>query len=109
MVRDRLLVLAERRALLVQRAQAERTRLEAVVERADGVHSLLAGVRNLFDELRCRPLLLAAAVALFFVLRPRRALKWLTRGWSLWRPYRGTQRWWSRVAAAAGPAPGRTV
>jgi hypothetical protein len=43
-----------------------------------------------------------AGVALLAVLRPRRTLAWLARGWSLWRLARGAQGWWRRFSAAAG-------
>jgi len=44
-------------------------------------------------------------------MRPRRTLKLLVSGWSLWRLYRRARRWWDRlasVAAAPAPAPPKT-
>jgi hypothetical protein len=109
MTRARLLALAERRALLRTRAQQERAALASLVGRADGAAGvavrLLSGAERVLEEIKRRPLFAAAGVALFVALRPRRALGWLAKGWSLWRLYRGAQRWWQRYAAA--PAEGR--
>ena len=106
MTRARLIRLAERRARLVERAKAERESVAALVARADDAASVLGTVRRLLEELRRRPLIVAAGAAFFIALRPRRALKWLARGWSLWRLYRGARRWWLRLAAAPGAPAG---
>ena len=106
MTRSRLLAIAERRALLKARAQAERESLAALAARADGAGrlagSVLAAGRRMLEEMRRQPLLVVAGAALLVALRPRRAFKWILKGWSLWRMYRGAQRWWQRVAAASG-------
>jgi len=95
-MRARLLALAERRARLTALAGAERESLAAFVARTDGAVGKVAGalavVRRQLGKLRDQPLLVAAAVALLVVLRPRRALGWALKGWSLWRAYRGAQR-----------------
>ena len=105
MTRERLLVLAERRARLVERARAERESVAALVARADDAASWLATGRRLLDELRRQPLIVALGAASLIALRPRRALTWLARGWSLWRLYRGARRWWLRIAGTpAAPA-----
>lgn len=101
MMRARLIDLAERRARLTGRAGAEREALAALVARGEAAAAWLETARNLFAELKRRPLLVAAAVALVTALRPRRVLKLLAGGWSLWRLYRNARRWWMRVAAAA--------
>ena len=109
-MRERLLALAERRARLVARAQAERESINALLAPADGVAalaaSLLRAARSLLDQATRHPLLAAAGVALLVVLRPQRSLSWLARGWSLWRLYRGARGWWLRFAATAGAPAG---
>jgi YqjK-like protein len=102
--RARLITLAERRARLAQRAQGEREQLATLLERGDGALAWLEPGRRMLQALARRPLLVAAAVALLFVLRPRRTLKWLASGWSLWRLYRQASRWWQRLDAAGAPA-----
>ena len=108
MMRGRLLLLAERRAGLAARASAERESLAAFMARTDGPVRMatraLAVGRRLLDELRRQPLLVAAGVALLIAFRPRRALGWALKGWSLWRTVRGLQRWW-QVASAVIAAP----
>jgi len=108
MMRGRLLLLAERRAGLAARASAERESLAAFMARTDGAVRMatraLAVGRRLLDELRRQPLLVAAGVALLIAFRPRRALGWALKGWSLWRTVRGLQRWW-QIASAVIAAP----
>lgn len=102
-MRARLIRLAERRAQLLQRARAEREHLAALVARGDGALGWLDAGRRMLQELGRRPLIVVAAVALLVALRPRRTLKWLASGWSLWRLYRQASGWWQRLDAAAGP------
>jgi hypothetical protein len=110
-MRERLLALAERRAHLAARAQTEREALAALLVPADGAGALAAmllrTVRRAMEAAQRQPLLAIAGVALLAVLRPRRALTWLARGWSLWRLYQGARGWWLRFAAANPPAPRR--
>jgi hypothetical protein len=56
----------------------------------------------LLEELRRRPLLCAAVVALTIALRPRRALGWALKGWTAWRAVRSAQRWWQLLSTAIG-------
>jgi hypothetical protein len=104
-MRERLLALAERRAQLRARAQAERASLTSLLAPADAAANLAASVirvaRNVIDQAARHPLLTVAGVALLAALRPRRALVWLGRGWSLWRLYRGARGLWLRFAAPA--------
>ena len=108
-MRERLLALAERRARLVARAQAERENLSALLAPADAMASLavsLSGsVRRVLDQARRYPLAVLAGVALLVALRPRRAITWLSRGWSLWRLYRGARDWWMRFESATAGTP----
>lgn len=107
MMRTRLLAIAERRARLTVRANAERESLAASMAHTDGPVRIatmaLAAGRRLLDEVRKQPLLAAAGVVLLIVLRPRRALGWALKGWSLWRTVHGLQRWWHLASAAIGP------
>ena len=105
--RAHLLEIAERRARYVERARAEREQVAAFAARADGALAWVDTGRRMLQELARRPLIIAAAVALFFALRPRRALKWLASGWSLWRFYRQARRLWQRLDAAIGAPPAR--
>ena len=109
-MRVRLLALAERRARLQARAESERASLAALLAPADGaaaaaVAVFRAGGRAL-AEARRHPLIMIAGIALLGALRPRRALTWLARGWSLWRLYRGAQGWWLRFSELAGAPAG---
>ena len=109
-MRERLLALAERRARLVARAQDERAAISALLAPADGmasmVVSLFRSARRAVAEARNHPLVVIIGVALLVALRPRRAIVWLSRGWSLWRLYRGAHGWWLRfVAASDAPRP----
>jgi hypothetical protein len=90
-MRERLLALAGRRARLVVRAQAERETMAALLARTDGAASLVRTARRALDQAGRHPLIVVAGVALLVALRPRRAITWLARGWSLWRLYRRAQ------------------
>ena len=105
MSRARIVALAERRAQLVERARHEREAVAGLLARTDAPVQLaaqaLAKGKRLLAELRERPAIAAAGVALLIALRPRRAFGWLLKGWSAWRLYRGAQRFWQRVSAEA--------
>jgi hypothetical protein len=109
-MRARLIVLAERRARLQARAQSEREMLAAALTPTDGAAlaavSAYRAVRRALEEARRHPLFMAIGVALLVALRPRRALGWLARGWSLWRLYRGARGWWLRFSELAGAPAG---
>ncbi|HEY8068575.1 MAG TPA: YqjK family protein [Burkholderiales bacterium] len=104
-MRQRLLALAESRARLVARAREERAAIAALLAPADGAAflsvSLFRAALRALEEARHHPLLAVFGVTLLAALRPRRAIGWLARGWSLWRLYRGAYGWWQRFAAAA--------
>jgi len=110
MTRQRLLVLAERRASLAARAQAERETIVAALAPIDAAASLAASVtrlaRDLLGHAARYPFAVFAGVALLAALRPKRAITWLSRGWSLWRLYRGARGWWLRYAAPDTAAAG---
>jgi hypothetical protein len=99
--RERLIAWRERRAALLAQADAEREALAAVLARTDvAAHWLEAGIAA-GAELRRHPAWIGAGAALLFVLRPKRVLKWLASGWSLWRVYRGARAWLYRAAPEA--------
>ena len=106
-MRARLILLAERRARLQAQAQTEREMLAAVLTPADGVARTAVAAygvaRRALAEARRHPLFMAVGIALLVALRPRRALGWLARGWSLWRLYRGAQGWWLRFSELTRP------
>lgn len=110
-MRKRLLELAEHRAYLVARAQTERAAIDAILAPADAAaslaSSLAAAARSAREQARRHPLTVVFGVMLLVALRPRRAMIWLSRGWSLWRLYRGARGWWLRLegnnTAAAAP------
>jgi hypothetical protein len=99
-MRERLLALAERRARLQARARSERESIAVLLAPADSAVAVFRAAQGALAEARRHPLIMVAGVALLVALRPRRALSWLARGWSLWRLYRGAYAWWQRFAAA---------
>jgi hypothetical protein len=107
-MRERLLTLAGTRARLCARAQAERDQLSALLAPVDAAASaadtLFRAGRRIAGHARRHPLPVIAGVALLVALRPRRALAWLARGWSLWRLYRGASGLWLRFTQSPGPA-----
>ena len=88
MIRERLLELREQRALLVAHAAQERVDLDVLVERAESVAIWVERGRAAVAYLKAHPGWVAAGVALLVALRPRKALKWLATGMSLWRGWR---------------------
>ena len=107
-MRARLLALAERRARLSARAASERATINALLAPADAAASLasalLAATRSLRQQARRYPFAVTAGMALLVALRPKRAITWLSRGWSLWRLYRGARGWWLRFEASGTAA-----
>ena len=104
MMRDRLLALAEQRTRLVAHAQAERETFSAMLAPADAAASLAASVtrlaRSVLEQAARYPLSVVVGMALLVALRPKRAITWLSRGWSLWRLYRGARGWWLRFESS---------
>jgi hypothetical protein len=102
-MRARLIELHRRRALLVAKAAAEREQLAGYLTRADAALAWLGRIRSTFSRVGEHPLLLAAAAVLVVAWRPRRVLKLLAGGWSLWRLYRRALRLWTRFAPLLQP------
>ncbi|MNC86216.1 hypothetical protein D3C83_18560 [compost metagenome] len=42
------------------------------------------------------------ALALLIAVRPRRALGWALKGWTVWRTVRSAQRWWQLLSTTIG-------
>jgi len=112
MMRERLLALAEHRTRLALRAESERAELSAMLAPADAAAALAASVARvasgLAEQAARYPWIVVAGVALLAALRPRRAMSWLTRGYSMWRLYRGAQGVWQRFSGARMHAAART-
>ncbi|OGA01109.1 MAG: hypothetical protein A2Z64_03810 [Betaproteobacteria bacterium RIFCSPLOWO2_02_67_12] len=109
MMRARLIELRERRQRLAARAQLEREQLAVQLARADVALAWLERGRSALEAVRRRPLVLAAAAALILALRPRRTLRLLAGGWSLWQLYRRAQSWWERIAPPVQKPAGRAT
>ena len=95
-VRERLIVLRERRARLVDRAAGERERLATVVQGATALEPWVAMAQRLAAEARRHPAWVIGALAFFVALRPRRAFSLALRGWSLFQIYRRGRQLWDR-------------
>ena len=93
MTRERLIALRERRAELIARADSEREAIAGMLARGDAATRWLHAGTGALAELRRHPAWIAGGVGLLFALRPKRVLKWLASGWSLWRVYRGARAW----------------
>ncbi len=106
MMRERLLALAEHRTRLVARAQAERESFGRLLAPTDALSamatSVFQAVRRIFREARKYPLLALAGGVVLAAMRPRRAIGWIARGWSLYRLYRSLAPVVQRFAASAG-------
>jgi len=87
--------LAQRRARLVAQAEAQRTTLAQSIAPWRGPLALADRGLAALRYLRSHPVLPIGAAAMVVVLRPRRAVKWLRRGWVFWgvlRKLRGAMR-----------------
>lgn len=85
MIRERLLALREQRAALVARAEHQREGVHGLIVRAEAATAWFDRARMLLARARAHPMWIAAGVALFVALRPRKAFKWLATGISVWR------------------------
>ena len=81
---SRLIELAERRERLVARIALQRGELASRAEPWKGVLAVADKGVEAVRYMRRHPAWVAGAVGLFVALRPRRAISWLRRGWSLW-------------------------
>lgn len=88
-VEQRLIELARRRAELVAHCAEQRTELAEICHVWRVPMVIVDQGVTAWRSLRGHPALLVGLGVAFAVARPRRALKWLGRGWSLWRFLRG--------------------
>jgi hypothetical protein len=103
-MRERLIELRERRALLLQRAADERDTVAGIVSRADVAMRWIETARSLVNAAARRPLWIVAGVALLVMLRPRRMFRLFADGWSMYRIYRAARGWWRRIAPSVDQA-----
>lgn len=87
-MRERLIALRERRAVLLGRAAVEREQLGVMLEHTDVATGWFATAAHLVAQAKQHPLWIAAGVAFLVALRPRRMLGWLIKGWTIFRVYR---------------------
>ncbi len=85
MIREKLIALRERRALLVSRAEQQREGVIAIVERAEVAMAWFDRARAFGRKLRANPLWIVAGVAVLVALQPRKMLKLFATAYSLWR------------------------
>lgn len=106
-MRERLIVLRERRTRLLERASAERERLARVVQATGIAEPWLEAGERLVAQARRHPGWVLAAVAVVVALKPRRAIAYAVKGWSLYQLYRRGRALWERVGPlVAGAARG---
>lgn len=82
---QKLTRLAERRSQLVAQAAAQRTALAHDVEPWRARLALADRGVAVLRYFGRHPALMAGTALLLAVLRPRRAAKWLQRGWVVWQ------------------------
>lgn len=92
MIRENLLALRERRAVLIAEADAQRSDLVAIVGRVERAAVWYDRAKAIGRKVREHSLWVAAGVALLLAARPRKALKLIATGFSLWRT-------WHRLSA----------
>jgi len=87
--KKRLVELSRRRAELVAHSAAQRAELGDISQAWRVPMAIVDQGVTVWRFLRIHPALLAGLGVAFAVARPRRAVKWLGRGWALWRFFRG--------------------
>ena len=97
-MRERLIVLREQRHRLVERAAGEREKLGAFVDRSGSMERWMHLGNRFAAEVRRHPGWVLAAVAVLAALRPKRALSWAIKGWSLYQLYRRGSSLWAQVS-----------
>lgn len=88
-IEQRLAELSRRRADLVARSAAQRAELGELCHVWRVPLAIVDRGVTVWHFFRVHPALLAGLGVAFAVARPRRAVKWLGRGWALWRFFRG--------------------
>ena len=80
-------IMRERERLLL-RCDAQRLEIASTVDRLQGPLRIIDRTIDGVNFLRSHPVAVGLAVAVMTVMRPRGALRWLRRGFFLWRAYR---------------------
>ena len=88
-----------RRADLIARAAVERERVSVQIDKWRSAFVLADRAVALARAIRGHPEWSVAAAVLIVVLRPRRALAWVRRGFAAWRAWRWIEQ---TLRAAAG-------
>ena len=88
-VEQRLVELSRRRAELVAHSAAQRAELGDICHVWRLPMAIVAQGVTVWRFFRMHTALLVGLGVAFAVARPRRAVKWLGRGWALWRLFRG--------------------
>ena len=92
---QRLVAIETKRARLLERAAREREQLAQALQSLAQPLAFADRCVNAVRYVASRPPLVAAAVFVFALLRPRRAIKWARRAFGMWQGYR----WLSRRIA----------
>jgi uncharacterized protein GlcG (DUF336 family) len=88
-VEQRLVELSRRRAELVARSASQRAELADIGHAWRVPMAIVDQGVTVWRFVRGHPALLVGLGVAFAVARPRRAVRWLQRGWTLWRFFRG--------------------
>jgi YqjK-like protein len=81
----KLIELAERRAALIARADAQRKELSQALAPWRGPLSIMERGAEAIRSVKKHPELLAGLAVFAAVLRPWRLVRWLPPGWAIWR------------------------
>jgi hypothetical protein len=82
---EKLIELAEQRAVLVAKAASQRTDLSQALSSWRGPLNSVDQGWSTVRYLRSNPMVLGGVAAFLIALRPWRMVKWLPPGWLLWR------------------------
>lgn len=105
MMGDSQRALLLRRQRLLERSQALRSRVAQEAPHWRGPLAATDQVLQLGRWIHAHRGWLIGAAALTLVVRPRRAWRWLGRGWWLWRLSRRLQPWIGAARGLLGSAP----
>ena len=100
MIRERLLVLRERRSMLIAHAADQRMDAMRIVRKIERATAWFDRARSMALKLRAHPVLIAGGIALLVAMRPRKALKLFATGYSLWQGWRNLRSMIDRLAPA---------
>lgn len=95
----RLAQLAFKKEALVARAALQRDRIEAALQPWRRPLAVADKAVEAYGFLKRHPALVAALVAALVIWRPRRLLRWTSKGWVVWRASRGIRAAAARLVA----------